>query len=275
MISQKVGVRAHDFGKMPMEKLAAVLTENGFGSAQLALPKALAEVADYDAINEAVIDRVKKAFQGIDIPVFGCYRDISNPDQEKRLAEVKMIQTMIPFAKQLGAAVIGTEAAYAHYNTAEERRAAYPRMLDSIQRITETAAKYEMPFAIEPVYYYPLDTAETTAKVIRAVGDAKHLRVIFDAYNIMTKENMNRQEELFNEWMDAVLPYTDVLHIKDFEYDKGKDEKVEGTLGAGMINYGLIKARLQEAPQNIYLLREGLVLDRAKEELAYMKNIAE
>ena len=36
----KIGVRAHDYGRMEIEKLAEVLRAQGYDGAQLAMPKA-------------------------------------------------------------------------------------------------------------------------------------------------------------------------------------------------------------------------------------------
>ena len=44
----KIGVRAHDYGKMEIERLAAVLHDEGYQAAQLALPKAFSGIDTYD-----------------------------------------------------------------------------------------------------------------------------------------------------------------------------------------------------------------------------------
>ena len=41
----KIGVRAHDYGKMEIEDLARVLHEEGYDAAQLALPKAAMRIS--------------------------------------------------------------------------------------------------------------------------------------------------------------------------------------------------------------------------------------
>lgn len=45
----KIGVRAHDYGKMEIEELAEVLHKEGYQAAQLALPKA------FKGLNNTVI----------------------------------------------------------------------------------------------------------------------------------------------------------------------------------------------------------------------------
>ena len=45
----KIGVRAHDYGKREIEKMAQLLHEEGYEAAQLALPKVFAGIGAYMA----------------------------------------------------------------------------------------------------------------------------------------------------------------------------------------------------------------------------------
>ena len=55
----KIGVRAHDYGKMKIEELAQTLHERGYNCAQLALPKAFVEIDSYDDITLAHLDKIR------------------------------------------------------------------------------------------------------------------------------------------------------------------------------------------------------------------------
>ena len=84
--NMKIGVRAHDYGKMKIEDLARTLHETGYECAQLALPKAFIGIDSYENINLEKIDRIRNAFEKyqVEIPVMGCYMDLGNPDDEIR-----------------------------------------------------------------------------------------------------------------------------------------------------------------------------------------------
>lgn len=272
MIAEKIGVRAHDFGKMTIEEMVVCLKKHGFGAPQVVLPKAFSELSGYEDVDAKIAEKIKGTFDEneLECSVFGCYQDLSSPDTDIRLGAVRLIQSMIPFAKILGAHVVGSETSHGNLS-AEEKTAAYPMMLDSIQRIVETAAEHQIPFAIEPVSIHPLDNPEVLGRVIRAVGDAGHLRVIFDAQNVLTGEHLHRQEPFFREWLEAADSCIDVLHIKDFTIDEA-GKRTAAVLGRGVIDYAPLKDWANQAVQPVYLVREGLKTDFVQEELAHLKS---
>lgn len=269
MIEEKIGIRAHDMGKMSIKRMSARLRENGFLAPQMILPKAFLKINSYEDIDEIVIKEIKESFEGMKCSVFGCYQDLSNPDQEIRDRAVALIQRMIPLAKQMGAHVVGSEMSHGNLSE-EEKIQAYPLMLDSIQRIVEVAALNQMPFAIEPVSIHPLSTPDVLDRVIRTVGDSEHLRVIFDAQNVLTMKHFHCQQSFFQEWLDVASPYIDVLHIKDFTCDEN-GKRSAAVLGKGNIDYTQLRAWAHEVEHPVYLVREGLMLDHIQEEGEYLK----
>lgn len=76
----KIGVRAHDYGRFTVAKLAALLKREGYDAAQLVLPKAFTGVDSYAAIDGWLIESVRREFdrQKIEIAVFGQSRS-GNP----------------------------------------------------------------------------------------------------------------------------------------------------------------------------------------------------
>ena len=138
----KIGVRAHDYGKMKIEELAHTLHERGYNCAQLALPKAFAEIDSYDDITVAHLDKIRTEFEKheIEIPVFGCYMDLGNPDDMVREKAVETFKKCLAYNKELGATVVGTETAYPHLSK-EEKKIWYPHMMDSVKRIVDEAAR--------------------------------------------------------------------------------------------------------------------------------------
>ena len=75
----KIGVRAHDYGKRDIEELAALLHDEDYNAAQLALPKAFMGIDRYEDITMGHIEKIREAFARnmVEIPVFGCYMDHS------------------------------------------------------------------------------------------------------------------------------------------------------------------------------------------------------
>ena len=173
------------------------------------LAKTKKNVLQYGEINDAfkgleltedkmdlVLEYLEK--QKIDIAVFGCYMDLGNPDEEVRSYAVDTLKKSMTWAKELGAHVVGTETAYPRLNW-ELRQQWKPFMMESILRVVEEAVRVDMPLAIEPVWWHPLENLETTMEVLEKVGDAAHLRIIFDASNLLKHPEKTDQDAYWTQ----------------------------------------------------------------------------
>lgn len=269
----KIGVRAHDFGRREIGELAGLLHDEEYEAAQLALPKAFLGIESYEDITAERLEQIRKAFekQKIDIAVFGCYMDLGNPEEEVRSYAVNTLKKSMTWAKELGAHVVGTETAYTRLNW-ELRQQWKPFMMDSILRVMEEAVRVDMPLAVEPVWWHPLADLETTLEVLERVGDEAHLRLIFDASNLLKHPEKTDQNTYWTQWLDGVGDFIDVLHMKDFSLDRRKIYQPEA-LGAGVIDYTAISRWLEKQEREIYLLREEMNLLFAKEDIAFMRSL--
>ena len=269
----KIGVRAHDFGRREIGEMAGLLHDEEYEAAQLALPKAFMGIESYDDITPEKLEQIRTSFekQNIDIAVFGCYMDLGNPDENVRRYAVDTLKKSMTWAKELGAHVVGTETAYPRLNW-ELRQQWKLFMMDSILRVMEEAVRVDMPLAIEPVWWHPLEDLETTMEVLEKVGDAAHLRMIFDASNLLKHPGTTDQDACWTRWLDAVGDVIDVMHIKDFSLDRRKIYQPEA-LGAGVMDYTAISRWLEKQEREIYLLREEMNLLFAKEDIAFMRSL--
>ena len=145
-------------------------------------------------------------------------------------------------------------------------------MMDSIQRVMETAQRLDMRLALEPVYWHPLADLESTMEVIRMVGDEEHLRMIFDASNLLEFPESTDQDELWTCWLEKIGDYVDVLHIKDFSLDKRRRYQPE-PLGKGVMRYEAVSRWLRKQRRKISLIREEMSLLFVEEDLAFMRNL--
>lgn len=269
----KIGVRAHDFGRREIGEMAGLLHDEEYEAAQLALPKAFMGIESYDDITPEKLEQIRTSFekQNIDIAVFGCYMDLGNPDENVRRYAVDTLKKSMTWAKELGAHVVGTETAYPRLNW-ELRQQWKLFMMDSILRVMEEAVRVDMPLAIEPVWWHPLEDLETTMEVLEKVGDAAHLRMIFDASNLLKHPETTDQDACWTRWLDSVGDVIDVMHIKDFSLDRRKIYQPEA-LGAGVMDYTSISRWLEKQEREIYLLREEMNLLFAKEDIAFMRSL--
>ncbi len=269
----KIGVRAHDYGKMEIETLAETLHREGYEAAQLALPKAFLGIDTYEDITLSHLERIRRAFEDnqVEIPVFGCYMDLGNPDREIRKKAVDTLKKCLAYSKEAGAKVVGTETAYPRLSR-EEKKLWYPHMVDSVLRAVEEAERLDVKLAIEPVYWHPLESLEATLDVIERVGDEKHLRLIFDASNLLEFPDKTDQQAYWSEWLSGIGTYIDVMHVKDFKLDE-KGNYCPTLLGKGVIQYETISNWLHANKPEMYLLREEMDPAHAKEDLTFLRNM--
>ncbi len=172
----KIGCRAHDYGKHPAQELALILHNAGYQAAQVAVPKAIEGINDYQHISPEQLETLRSGFSAhqVEISVLGCYQDLSDPDAEKRAAAVQNVCRVLGWQHLAGGHCVGSETSYLHLD-AEERAARREWMFDSILRIVEAAAKTDAIFAVEPVYWHPLDSLEVVQQLIDHVADPEHL----------------------------------------------------------------------------------------------------
>lgn len=269
----KIGVRAHDYGRMEIEKLAEVLHTEGYDAAQLALPKAFTGIQRYEDITSSHLERIRRSFEenNLEIPVFGCYMDLGNPDPVIRHKAVRTLKKCLSYSKEAGAKVVGTETAYPHLNHSEKAQWR-PYMLDSIKRVTEEAVRLDVKLAIEPVYWHPLENLETVLEVMDKVGAPKHLRMIFDASNLLEFPDTTDQNAYWGKWLEYTGTYIEAMHIKDFYFDQNGGY-CPTLLGKGVIQYDAISQWLHTNQPEMYLLREEMNPETAQADIKFMRQL--
>lgn len=269
----KLGVRAHDYGKRSVEEMAALLHDEGYGAAQLVLPKAFMGIESYGDITPEKVKKIRSIFESyeIDISVLGCYMDLGNPDKEVRKTAVSTLKQCLYWGKELGAGVVGTETAYPHLND-EQKRIWRPYMMDSLEQVLAEAQNMDMKLAIEPVYWHPLCDLEVVKDVVSRMDDPRHLRMIFDASNLLEYPDSTNQETYWEEWLEAIGEYVDVMHIKDFSLGRQNTYQPEA-LGEGVMEYASISRWLRCQEREIPLIREEMNPLFAKDDLEFMRKI--
>lgn len=115
-------------------------------------------------------------------------------------------------------------------------------------------------------------SSDGTVEIISMVNDNKHLRLIFDASNLLEFPEHTDQEQLWTTWLGAIGEYVDVLHIKDFSLGRSRIYQPE-PLGTGVMRYKAISRWLQKQDRELYLIREEMNLLFAKDDLAFIRGL--
>jgi len=269
----KIGVRAHDFGRMEPCELAKTIRKAGFETVQLALTKAISGIQAFADVDAAKLERIRRGFDdnGVEIGVLGCYVEIGLPDKDARLLEVEKFLTGLEHAKELGVNLAGTETTRFLPDLNAEREPAYQNLKDSVLRMVERAEKLGVDIGIETVADHTLHSPELTRRLLDEVK-SKRLRVIFDPVNlILSQIDIERQREIFENFLRIVGGEVAALHVKDIVMEN--DEKIWRNIGKGDVCYQPVFKWLRENKADIPVLREHVKPDSAETDILAIKQL--
>ncbi|MEY8536348.1 sugar phosphate isomerase/epimerase [Blautia pseudococcoides] len=267
----KLGVRAHDYGRHTPEKLAGILKKEGFASAQVALHKAVEGVDKPFRVKKEILKNIKLEFQkkDVEIAVLGCYMDLSARDESVKKEHIINLEAGIRYGKYLGAGMTGTETSYGVLNL-EEKRETRKQVWDTIDRLLATAQEQEICLGIEPVAAHTLYSPEWTKELIRDMS-SPWLKIIFDPVNLLTKDRIQDQEELWKECFETFGEKIGVVHLKDCLL--GRDgSSIPCPLGKGLMKYDCLFDWLKKNKPDISVLREEITMEHAHEDIAFMRD---
>lgn len=273
----RIGCRAHDYGKLTPAALADTLRAKGYTAAQLAMPRGIAGIDDFEHIIADQLAEIRTAFDaaGVKISVLSCYQDLTARDDDARRAAVENVKRTLGYAKVLGAGMVGSETAWGACS-AEEKAARTPLMLDSIARITEEAARLDAVFAVESVDVHPLCTPELLRRVLDTAADRQHCKVIFDPVNLFTaKDGRDKaaQAAHWQAWLEVIGEQIGAIHVKDCRIDPD-GTKTLLPLGAGDMDYSTLINWLAIHAPNTPLMRDEVILESDTADVAFLKKMA-
>lgn len=253
-----IGMRGHDFGRMPPVSLAAAIEEAGFAATQLAFTKAFpAPASDY--MTPDALRQIRNAFEirGIAIPVMGCYISASDRDDSVREAALTSFCSCLHASVMLGAGCVGTETTHFTFDESE-REAAYARLLDFSCRAVREAEACGAIVGIEPVATHTLHTPEMTQRLVHDVS-SDHLKIVLDLANLIPPGESSPafQAEMLERSLHAFGDRIAVLHIKDGVWSS-EGRWVNRPLGQGIMNWAHLLPRLRAHNDTLCALREDV-----------------
>jgi L-ribulose-5-phosphate 3-epimerase len=256
----QLGVRGHDFGKMPVETLADAIHAKGFGCMQLALAKAVPDIdCSLGKLSTGLAHHIGGVFakRNIEIAVLGCYINPIHPDEKERAKSLARFKEHIRFVRDFGCSIVGTETGSVRADLSKDPENASEATLDilirSVAELVAEAEKFGVFVCIEAVTSHSVCTPERMKKVIDTVG-SNNLQVIFDPVNLLSADNYNDQDRIINESFELFGDRMMVLHAKDFVIEQGKPKVVPA--GSGMLNYKLVCDLMMQTKPYIYTLLE-------------------
>lgn len=279
-----LGCRAHDFGRLPLDELAARIADAGFSCLQFAPNKAVAgfEPGPDGGIPAAFAARAAAAFasRGLRISVLGCYINPIHPDPDERRRALDRFKAHLRAAQDLGCGIVATETgslnADCSFHRGNRDEAPFEELVTSISGLAEEAERRGLTLCVEGVVRHVAHSPRRLADLVARVGSPA-LAFLLDPVNFLDESNYEDRERIIGEAFSLFGPRIRVLHAKDFLPaaaigDDPTGDAAPGTRppagatpalrivppGRGLLDYPRILARLEEAASAADILIEDL-----------------
>lgn len=272
----RIGIRAHDMEKAPIEDLVRNISKKGFHCTQLALKKA---IHDFNVDNTAMTPGMALYFKQIfaenkvDIAVLGCYLNLGNPNKDQLNKIIETYKTHIRFASLLGCGVVGTETGAVNeeykFEEANHSEEALDIFIKNLRPVVEYAEKMGVIFAIEPVYKHIVCDIKRARKVLDEIG-SPNLQIIFDPVNVLSIHNYMNHDEIVKEAFDLLRDEIAIIHAKDFVVEDKDIKSVPA--GMGQFNYDLLIKYIKEYKPFIHVLLENTTPENAISVKEFVEN---
>ena len=270
----RIGVRAHDFGKLPAEELAGKIAARGLSCVQLALAKAIAGIdLKPGELNPGMAFQIGQAFHrhGLQIAVLGCYINPIHPDPETRRVLLGFFKEHLRFARDFGCGLVALETGSLNadysFHPDNHGEPAFQMFLASIAALVEEAETFGVLVGIEGVTTHVVSTPARMRKILDTVG-SNHLQVVFDPVNLLSTENYQDQDRIMKEAFDLYGDRIAAIHAKDFNIE-GRTFKAVRT-GQGRLDHELLLGLIRQRKPYISILLEEVGEDTVEECLRFL-----
>jgi L-ribulose-5-phosphate 3-epimerase len=257
----KLGVRAHDFGCLPADELAARIAAHGLESVQLAPNKAIVGLeSDAGRLGPGLASGIRRAFDrhGIRIAVLGCYINLGDRDACRRRPQLDRFKEYLRLARDFGCGIVGTETGSLngdfsrHPDNAGEE--AFQIVLGSVRELVREAERVGVSVCLEAVERYVISSPRRLRRLIDEV-DSPNLQVIYDPVNLLGPANHEQQDQILEEAHALLGDRIRIVHAKDFAVADGQFRELSA--GQGRLNYGKVLRWIKARNPDIDVLLEN------------------
>lgn len=272
-----IGIRAHDFGRNPLELLISKIKSKGFNSIQLAIPKVLDGFnTGLGSLNPGMAHHIGEAFRknDIQIAILGCYINPVASDEAELRQGIDRFKECIRYASSLGSTIVATETGWLDKGWLEEKENVeekrFNKLVDTVKELVKEAEKFGIFVGIEPVASHTINSPEKMKRLIDEVNSS-NLQVVFDPVNLITIDNYSNQEQIMGKSLELFGDKIVAVHCKDFVVDEGSVRIVAA--GKGQLNYKLFAAYLKENKPFINCLLEDIQEPFMEDSMKYLREL--
>lgn len=268
------GVRLHDYGRGTPEEMFARVKAAGFDCVQLAYRAAITGIREYEDISPEIIQETLKAKEkcGMEIAVLGTYVELAIDDEAVRTRNVEIFKKQLSTCRALGAGCIGTETTSMRLQPPGTTRERGQYLLcKSLDQILPEAEKLGVTVGIEAVSYHSMNTPEAVRRVLNSM-QSPALKVIFDAGNVLTADQVSCQEQLWQRTGELIGDKIVAMHFKGEGFDT-EGNPLQTDLEHSVIDWEGVFRMMKAFPQRIPVLREEAIPEKAASDLMEMQRL--
>jgi sugar phosphate isomerase/epimerase len=271
-----LGVRAHDFGKLPVAALAAQIAQHGLTCIQLAPTKAIAGFdTDAGRLSPGFATSIREAFQrhGIQIAVLGCYINLGDRNEAIRRPQLERFKEYLRFARDFGCSVVGTETGSVnsdfsrHPDNAGEE--AFQLVLASVRELVREAEKFGVFVGIEAVERYVISSPQRLRRLVDEVN-SPNLQVIYDPVNLLWSTNHEHQDDIMEAAHTLLGDRIGIVHAKDFTVAGQQFQELPA--GQGRLNHQKVLRWIKDRKPGVSVLLENTQPSTIGRTVAFMQS---
>lgn len=267
-----IGIRGHDFGKLPLEDLISKIKEKGFNSLQLALSKVLDGVnTDLGTLNPGMAYFIGESFRknDIQVAVIGCYINPIAANEEELKYGIERFKEHLRYARSFGCSIVATETGWPQ-SASDSEEENFNKLVSAVKELVSEAEKFGVFVGIEPVASHTISSPEKMKKLIDIIN-SNNLQVVFDPVNLLNIENYKNQDEIIKQSFELFGDRIVAVHCKDFIIENNTYKIVPA--GTGMLNYKLIIDLLNSKKPYINLLLEDIEEKDMENSKMFLRNM--
>ena len=275
----RIGVRAHDFGRLPAGDLAAKIAAKHLDCTQLAPGKAIAGLDLKPGIlSPGLAFEIGQPFRthGVQIAVLGCYVNPIHPDPVTRKSLLSLFKDHLRYARDFGNGLVALEtgSVNADYLPHPENHseAAFQQSLSSIAELVAEAETFGVIVGVEPVASHAVSTPRKMRRMLDEVG-SNNLQVVFDPVNLLSPDNYHEQERVIGESIQLFGDRIAIIHAKDFVVEKGQITFARA--GLGKLRHDLVMKFAVEQKPGVSIILEDTNEETAQESRDFLRRVAE
>lgn len=270
----KIGIRAHDMGKMDAKSLFQCAQSFGFDGIQLVVNKALDKEPE---LTEAAFKTVSTHQHGIEVLLLGSYFNPIHSNQAKVQQGIERFNQQLKLAHILNTNYVASETGSYNddqwtYHEQNHTKMAYEQVLSVFKPLVNTAESVGKTVLVEAAYAHVIFSPYSLKRFVLDLNST-HVKVIIDLYNLLNVRNHRQHEAILREALHLLKEDIAVFHLKNYQLKEGK--LVQVGLNKGLFDYRKLLPMMLESNPDAYYIFEGITGEDIAESLAFIKQIQE